>query len=306
MGGKPKNSSDLANEARKGGKHAHHRNKHPSRPCPNPPAAPNNLTFTFKVREKRTHLEYSAKIKWDGVFADEQGHKIPGGGVQIDHYQGQYWPTDSSGNPIESEDGHARVRRFHVASVKGIKVIDAKIISSSIAEFTTKKAHNFVVGEIVRVQDVDPSGYNGKFPVMSAGLTATKFRADVGTAPPKDLENEGTVEGEPDPNYDIVIEHIPNPKKWWWKAKVRAWDNKQCPSDWAEVGPFKPTQEARPQPPAPGYVSLTFDRKGGKKHNAFRGKVKLTPVGFWDIPGFDAEDDVSRYNVRVQVRRRGR
>jgi microcystin-dependent protein len=301
MGGTPKNSSDTATQAHKGGKHAHHRNKHPGRPCPNPPAAPTGLAFTFKVREKKTHLEYSGKIKWNGVFEDEQGHKIPGGGVEIDHYEGVYWPTDNAGVPYEQEDGDVRVRRFHKKSVKGIKVTDAKMISGSIAEFTTKKAHGLVIGEIVRVQDCKPTQYNGRLTVLSAGLTATKFRADIGVAAPKDLEDEGTVEGEPDPNYNIVVEHIPNPKKWWWKAKVRAWDNKNCPSDWAEVGPFKPTQEARPQPPAPGFVSLTFDRQGGKKHNAFRGKVKISPVGFWDIPGFDNEDDVARYRVKVQV-----
>jgi microcystin-dependent protein len=301
MSGTPKNSSDTAKEAHKGGKHAHHRNKHPSRPCPNPPAAPTGVVFSFKVREKKTHLEYSGKIKWNGVEEDEQGHKIPGGGVSIDHYEGKYWPTDAAGVALDNEDGDARVRRFHKQSVKGLKVIDAEIISSSVAEFTTKKNHNFVVGERVRVQDIKPTGYNGRLTVMSTGLTATKFRADVGVAPPKKLEDEGTVEGEPDPNYNIVIEHIPNPKKWWWKAKIRVWDNKQCPSDWTEVGPFKPIQEARPQPPAPGFVSLNFDRQGGKKHNAFRGKVKISPVGFWDIPGFDSEDDVARYRVKVQV-----
>ena len=301
MSGTPKNSGDLAGEAKKGGKHSGHRNKHPSRPCPNPPAAPTGVVFSFKVREKKTHLEYSGKIKWNGVEEDEQGHKIPGGGVSIDHYEGKYWPTDSAGVAIETEDGDARVRKFHKQAVKGLKVIDAEIISSSVAEFTTKKNHNFVVGERVRVQDVKPTGYNGRLTVMSTGLTATKFRADVGVAPPKKLEDEGTVEGEPDPNYNIVIEHIPNPKKWWWKAKIRAWDNKQCPSDWTEVGPFKPTQEARPQPPAPGFISLSFDRKGGKKHNAFRGLVKISPVGTWDIPGFDEEDDVARYRVKVQV-----
>jgi microcystin-dependent protein len=301
MGGKPSNSSDTATQAHRGGKHSHHRNKHPSRPCPNPPAAPQNFVFTFKVRETKTHLEYSGKLKWDGVTQDEQGHKIPGGGVQIDRYQGMYWPTDSSGAAIETEDGHPRTRRFHVPSVKGIKVIDAKMISGTTAEFTTKKAHGYVVGEIVRVQDVKPSGYNGKFTVLSAGLTATTFRVDIGVVAPKDLEDEGNVEGQPDPNYNFIVEHIPNPKKWWWKAKVRAWDNKNCPSDWTTIGPFKPTQEARPQPPAPGFVSLTFDRKGGKKHDAFRGKIKITPVLFWDIPGYDAEDDVSRYHARIQV-----
>jgi hypothetical protein len=301
MGGTPKNNSDTATQAHKGGKHAHHRSKHPGRPCPNPPAAPQNLAFTFKVREKKTHLEYSGKIKWDGVFVDEQGHKIPGGGVKIDHYQGQYWPTDSSGTPIETEDGHARVRHFHRKAVEGLKVIDATMISGTIAEFTTKKNHTFVVGEQVRVQDIKPTGYNGKFPVLAAGLTATKFRCDIGVVAPKDLEDEGTVEGEPDPNYNIVVESIPNPKKWWWKAKVRAWDNKNCPSDWTVVGPLKPVQEARPQPPAPAFISLTFDRKGGKHHDAFRGKVKIDPVLFWDIPGFDDEDDVSRYHARIQV-----
>src|SRR4030095_12574316 len=300
MGGTPKNSSDTQKEAHKGGKHSGHRNKHPSPPSPNPPAAPTGLAFTFKVREKKTHLEYSGKIKWNGVFEDEQGHKIPGGGVSIDHYEGKYWPTDAAGVALEQEDGDTRVRRFHKQSVKGLKIQNAVMISGTIAEFTTKKAHNFVVGEKVRVQDCKPTQYNGRFTITTLP-SATKFRGDIGTAAPKDLEDEGTVEGEPDPNYNIVIEHIPNPKKWYWKAKVRAWDNKQCPSDWAEVGPFKPSQEARPEPPAPSFISLTFDRKGGKKHNAFRGVVKFNDVGFWDIPGFDQEDDVAQYRIKVQV-----
>ena len=302
MSGVPKNSNDLANEAKKGGKHSNRRAKHKGRPCPNPPSAPTGVAITFKVREKKTHLEFSGKIRWNGVFTDEQGHKIPGGGVEIDHYEGQYWPVDSNGNPIETEDGHARVRRFHKKSVKGLKVINATMISGVTAEFTTKKAHNFVIGEIVRVQDVKPSQYNGKWTVLSAGLTSTKFRVTLDVAATKDLEDEGTVEGQPDPNYNIVIEHFPNPKRWYWVVRIRAWDNKQCPSDWSNVTqPALPIQEAEPQPPAPTFVSLTFDRKGGKKHNAWRGKVKITPVHFWDIPGGDHEDDMAVYWAKIQV-----
>lgn len=300
MGGKPKNSSDLAGEAKKGGKHSHKRGKHPGRPCPNPPAAPTGLAMTFKVREKKTHLEFSGKIRWNGVFEDEQGHKIPGGGVEIDHYEGMYWPTDATGQPIENEDGHARVRRFHKKSVKGVKVVDAEMISGTTAEYTTKKAHGLVVGEIVRVQDVKPGGYNGKFTITTVPSN-TKFRADIGVSGLIDLEDEGTVEGQPDPNYNIVIEHFPNPRKWFWVAKVRAWDNKNCPSDWSQTAPLKPGQEARPEPPAPTFISLTFDRKGSGHHNPWRGVVKFNDVGLWDIPGFDDEDDVARYRVKIQV-----
>lgn len=302
MSGKPQNSSDLGAGAKKGGKHSDRRAKHKGRPCPNPPAVPTGVAITFKVREKKTHLEYSGKIKWNGVFEDEQGHKIPGGGVEIDHYEVQMMATTQAGASIDDEDGHPRVRRWHKKAVKGIKVINATMISGVTAEFTTKKAHNFVVGEIVRVQDIGPAQYNGKWTVLSAGLTSTKFRANLDNAATKDLEDEGTVEGEPDPNYNIIVDHIANPKKYYRIVRVRAWDNKQCPSDWSDwTQPVKPTQEAKPEPPAPGFVSLTFDRKGGKKHNPFRGKVKISPVTFFDVPGGDDEDDMSRYHVRVQV-----
>lgn len=291
--------------AQKGGHHGSNKRKHRERPCPNPPAAPTGLTVTAAAREAKTHLEFSGKIKWNGVFEDEQGHKIPGGGVEIDHYEGQwgYSTTSPSITWAETEDGHPRIRRFHKKSVKGVRVIDATIISGTTAEFTTKKAHGFVADEVVRVQDVKPSAYNGKWTVLASGLTTTKFRADIGAAPAA-LENEGTVEGQPDPNYDFIVEHLSRPRQWYVTARIRAWDNKNCPSDWTSwTTPLNVWTGADPTPPTPSNVDVDWD-KGDKagRFSRWDAIVEWDEVVNFDYPGTPADDeeDVSRYALQFQ------
>lgn len=288
--------------AKKGGDHGRNKRKHRERPCPNPPAAPTGVTFTFKAREAKTHLEFSGKVKWNAVTEDEQGHKIPGGTVEIDHYEIQVQPTDAAGVPKETEDGHSRVRRYHKKAVKGIRVVDAKMYSGTTAVFTTKKAHGFDVDEIVRVQDVKPSAYNGKWTVTNVPTSST-FRADIGTTA-NDLEQEGTVEGEPDPNYNIIIEHLSNPKKWYWQARVRAWDNKQCPSDWSPwTTPALPWTGANPKPPAPTNLDLDFEDVDKTRFERWAAFLRFDEVTDFDYPGepADDEEDVSRYAGQLQV-----
>jgi hypothetical protein len=267
------------------------------------------VQLTFKVREAKTHLEFSGKVKWNGVFEDEMGQKIPGQGVEIDHYEGQWGYCDVSGNWLadDTEDGAPRIRRFHKKSVKGVRVTNATIVSGTTAEFTTKKAHGFVVDEVVRVQDVKPNAYNGKWTVLAAGLTTTKFRADI-SASPADLENEGTVEGQPDPNYNFVIEHFSRPKIWYVTTRVRAWDDKNCPSDWSSwTNPALPWTGADPKPPIPANLDLDFEDVEKGRFERWVAFLEFDEVLNFDYPGTpaDDEDDLSRYAAQLQVSQDG-
>lgn len=106
---------------------------------------------------------------------------------------------------------------------------------------------------------------------------------------------------DPDFNLHAVWDKLPNPKIWYWEARVRALDDVGTKGPWSNwTTPLLPFRDALPKPPVPGNVSQAFSVRETKTHLEFRGEVSFDDVGYWDIPGFDFQDDISFYEVQEQ------
>jgi microcystin-dependent protein len=286
------------------GEHHAKRKHHVKRPCPCPPATPTSIALTYKAHRQDAHLRFYAKVKWGVVTADQCGHPLPGGGVKLDHYEIELQPTDIAGVPAQTEDtvqGQAvpHMKR-KMKKVPGGVSITAATAAASIATFTLKAADmtslTMAVNDIVKVTGVQPGAYNGDWKVLS--VTTTTFTANIG-ATPGPGHTFGLVEGAPDPSMNIIFTSIPNPKKWYWRARVRVWDDNQCSSYWSPwTSPSLPYSGSTTQPPAPTGVVLTFDKIHRMRNAQLSAVVTWNEVINWDT-GLDKESDMGGYQIEL-------
>lgn len=116
--------------------------------------------------------------------------------------------------------------------------------------------------------------------------------------------NDATIDDPLDPANDYLVilpGNVPRPKVWYWKARVRAVSDgghKGAWSDWCE--PSLPIRDSLPEPPYPTSVNLRFKWKDTNQQPIFSGVVAFNDVNYWDIPGFDYEDDVTEYEIQVE------
>ena len=115
--------------------------------------------------------------------------------------------------------------------------------------------------------------------------------------------NDSAIDDPLDPAADyyvILPGNVPRPKVWYWKARVRAVSDgghKGAWSDWTV--PTLPIKDSLPEPPAPT-PTLGFRWKDTAHQPIFSAEVRFDDVNYWDIPGFDYEDDISSYEVMLQ------
>jgi hypothetical protein len=281
----------------KGGAGQRRRRDHRQRPCGNPPAIPASVVFTVKATEARTHLRFTGKLKWNEVTLDEQGHPS-----KVKRYDMQIRATDVAGVPIDTEDSTARMSASVKFDPTRFPVKDAVIITGTTAEFHLTRNHTFIAGDIVVVRGMKPTGYNGTWTVLSAGLTARNFRADIGTSPGASTEG-GRVFEDLDRFY-VITRELPRPKTWYWQGRVRAVDNEDCAGDWSDwTTPLLPWTGADPAPPVPTGVTLSYDTVERHRFQRLRAKVLWNEVVNFTYPGTaaDNEDDVINYEAQLQV-----
>jgi hypothetical protein len=120
-----------------------------------------------------------------------------------------------------------RTRKYVVVETTVRKVTAASIVSGTTAEFTLDKAHDLDAGDTVIVSGMTPGGYNGTWTVLSAGLTATKFRADIGSSP-----GAATAFGEAHENT-TTVEVRSVRKHVWYRFRVKAENTTGCESEWS-------------------------------------------------------------------------
>lgn len=80
-----------------------------------------------------------------------------------------------------------------------------------------------------------------------------------------------------------VIEH---PRNWHWQARVRIIDLAGRKGEWSPwTEPLLPHDAARPEPPMPQNLTLTFDKNEKDRHEPrWRARVKFDEINFWDVP----------------------
>lgn len=278
-----------------GGKSGH--GKHRKNPCGYPPSAPANVAFLAKAVEAKTHLEFSARVKFDVVTTNEGG-----GPTKPDHYDVQLRVTDVGGTPVDLDDVTNKPKlHYRRASPPKSRRISAATAAASVATFTTTKDHGFVAGDKVLVKDITPSAYNGEWTVSASGLTATQFQATIGSTPANGTEF-GTCE-EANDWLHVNVLHLPRPKKWYWQARVRCVDRNNCAGDWtAWTSPVLPWTGADPAPPVPTGLTLTFDQGEKGRWDRNRAVITFNEVKNFDYPGTVADDeaDVIAYQVVLQ------
>lgn len=107
------------------------------------------------------------------------------------------------------------------------------------------------------------------------------------------------IKGTADP-LNAVFSNVSNPRTWYRQARVRLTDkaHRESPfSDWS-TPPVLPSVDADPKPPTIDDIAVDFDQKEKQRHsNRIRAIVSWNDVSDWDIPGYDKEGDVARYNV---------
>jgi len=266
-------------------------------PCNRPPAAPDGVRLTFQATEARTHLRFSGKIKWNEVRTDSDGFVIQ---HLVDLYEATWIACDSDGNPLEIEDQKTRFHTRHKVPPQH-QEISAATASSNVATYTTPENHERIVGDKIEVRNIQPPAYDGFFTVASVPTPKT-LRANIGATPPAMTNHHGLLIDDND-SLHVLIEDVPRPKTWWWKARVRARAGQGCWSQWSGwTDPILPWTGADPKPPVPQNVTLTFDTVERSRHDRIRALVRCDEVGPFDYPGTsaDREDDMALYVFQLQ------
>lgn len=116
--------------------------------------------------------------------------------------------------------------------------------------------------------------------------------------------NDPLIDDALDPSADYYVElpgNVPRPKVWYWKGRVRAVSGTGHKGPWSDwTTPSLPFRDSLPEPPAPDNVVLDFKWRDTNQAPIWSGVVKFDDVNYWDIPGFDYEDDVSSYHVVME------
>lgn len=236
--------SELTNALGSSQQHAESRiQRHARRPCGgNTPDAPTGLTFTWDTVEKghRGGRRVTVELGWSPVLTNTSGaaSKMRRYVVQLER----------------SSDGVNRAgtaRKWVVPESTYEKLTAASIVSGTTAEFTTKGTHDLNAGDSVIVSGVTPGGYNGTWTVLAAGLTGTKFRANIGTSP-----GAGTKFGEA--HEDVTrLEVRAIQRHTWYRFRVRAENVAGCIGAWSAFTSWTLAAD-HTAPPTPANVRV-FD-----------------------------------------------
>lgn len=102
-----------------------------------------------------------------------------------------------------------------------------------------------------------------------------------------------------DPPTRAVFPNVEHPRTWYYKARVRAIDNRGRRSEWTDwTTPVQPV-DALVAPPQVTGVALSFDTQERHRHVRNRAVIKWDEVGTWAM-GDDNEADVGHYKVVLQ------
>lgn len=289
----PKTSHHSHREANK---HKDKRRRHPVRPCGNPPAAPHGIVVTYRATEALTHLRFTAKIKWDEVTQDEQGH-----GTTIKRYDTEFVACNSSGTPVDTEDGNPRIHNKIRQPPKRLRLKAATNPTGTTFRFETRKPHGQSIGNKVKIDGCRPQEvYNGNYTV-TALPTSHRFEVNGGASSVADCDSPGTVT-DADDVLQIITKALPRPKTWYWKFRIRAVDKDDCAGDWSSwTTPTLPWTGADPAPPVPDTPTLDFDNRDKGRHEKVDALVIFPEVKNFDYPGTPAEDedDLDSYGVQL-------
>lgn len=111
----------------------------------------------------------------------------------------------------------------------------------------------------------------------------------------KRIENKG----QTDPHWSF--QHIPRPTIWYWRARIRIKDKAHRLGPWsAWTTPQLPFATARPKPPTPTGIVLSFDTIEKTRWDRVRAIVTWNELTTWDLPGGDHNADVDRYVVQLR------
>lgn len=100
--------------------------------------------------------------------------------------------------------------------------------------------------------------------------------------------------------------NLPKPRQWYVQGRARIQDKRHRKSDWtAWTTPVLPIQVALPKPPVPTITDMDFLKDSGTRETKYEGRVTFAGVRNWDVPGGDREDDMARYEWKVQVQING-
>lgn len=128
-------------------------------------------------------------------------------------------------------------------------------------------------------------------------ITDEKVRQHIWS--PNDTEIDDPLDPAAD-YYVILPGNVPRPKVWYWKARVRAVSTGGAKGKWSGwTDPVLPLRNSLPEPPAPANVNLKFKWKDTAHQPVFSGVSAWDDVNYWDIPGFDYEDDITEYQVQL-------
>ncbi len=108
------------------------------------------------------------------------------------------------------------------------------------------------------------------------------------------------VKGTDDP-LDANFTTIPNPKDWYYRARVKLVDKAHQESAFSSYStPLLPFDEADPLAPTPTGLAVDYTRQGRQRNtDRVKANVYWDEIGQWDIPGFDKEPDVAQYHVEM-------
>lgn len=277
----------------------HHKKprKHKDRPCGNPPALPTGVTLTFQATEALTHLRFTGQVKWTEVSQDIQGH-----GLKIDHYDVECLPCNAGGTPVDLDGSDWRIRHHVKQPVQELKIKAATNPSGTTFRYVTRNDHGQSSGNKITVSGCkSPTTYNGTFTIVTI-VDSTTLEVNGGSSGVAACDEPGKMQ-DADDRLHIIFTHIPRPKTWYFKARVRAVDRSGCIGNWgAWTSPVLPWTGADPEPPTPTFTdpgALTFDRKNRSKHHKLRALFTFNDMAPWDVPGGDHEDDLDRYEVQI-------
>jgi hypothetical protein len=126
---------------------------------------------------------------------------------------------------------------------------------------------------------------------------------NVSVDPKAHLKRETRVEQDPDESaFQAVFQHLQKPRTFYWQARVAIRDKAHRLGPFsAWTNPQKPFLAARPKPPVPDNVDLSFDTIGKTRYDRLRATVEWDEVGPWDLPDGDKQDDIAHYQVRLRI-----
>jgi len=291
---------DSGNKTHHSDKHHKTPRKHKDRPCGNPPALPTGVTLTFQATEALTHLRFTGQVKWSEVSQDIQGH-----GLKIDHYDVECLPCNVGGTPVDLDaaDGVSWRIRHHVKQpVQELKIKTATNPASTTFRYVTRNDHGQSAGNKITVSGCkSPTTYNGTFTVVTI-VDSVTLEVNGGSSGVAACDEPGKMQ-DADDRLHIIFPHVPRPKTWYFKARVRAVDRSGCIGNWsAWTAAILPWTGSDPEPPTPTFTdpgALTFDSKNRSRHHKLRALFTFNDMAPWDVPGGDHEDDLDHYEVQI-------